>query len=229
VTDAVFSMDGDLAPLEGIVELARRIAPGCSSEAHATGVVGPAGRGLVAALGLERQVDVTVGMLGKALGSYGAFACCNAEIASFLVNRARTVIYSTALPPPALGAALAAVDLLREDHTMVGRLHPRARVLREQLACQGFTVEPGTMPIVPLMVGDPQKAVALADAALEKGVFAQAIGPPTVPAGTSRLRLVATAAHGEDELRAAARTLAAASRAVEPERIHINSERAEVP
>ena len=169
-------------------------------------------------------------MLGKALGSYGAFACCNAEIASFLVNRARTVIYSTALPPPALGAALAAVDLLCEDHTpLVGRRPARARVLREQLACQGFTVEPGTMPIVPLMVGDPQKAVALADAALEKRVFAQAIGPPTVPAGTSRLRLVATAAHGEDELRAAARTLAAASPAVEPERIHINSERAEVP
>jgi 8-amino-7-oxononanoate synthase len=230
VTDAVFSMDGDLAPLEGIVELARRHrARVVVDEAHATGVVGPAGRGLVAALGLERQVDLTVGTLGKALGSYGAFACCNAEIASFLVNRARTVIYSTALPPPALGAALAALDLLCEDHTLVGRLHARARVLREQLAHQGFAVEPGTMPIVPLMVGDPQKAVALADAALQKGVFAQAIRPPTVPDGTSRLRLVATAAHGEDELRAAARTLAAASRAVEPERIQINSERAEVP
>jgi glycine C-acetyltransferase/8-amino-7-oxononanoate synthase len=216
VTDAVFSMDGDLAPLVGIVELARRHAARVLvDEAHATGVIGARGRGLVAELGLEREVDVVIGTLSKALGSYGAFACCSREMASFLVNRARTVIYSTALPPPALGAALAALDLLEEDSDLVARLHSRAGTLRAELAAAGFPVEPGTMPIVPLIVGEPQEAVAMAEAALSDGVFAQAIRPPTVPQGTSRLRLVATAAHDVDDLRRAARTLAAvASRAM---------------
>ena len=101
VTDAVFSMDGDLAPLQGIVELARSHgARVVVDEAHATGVVGPGGRGLAAELSLERGVDVVIGTLGKALGSYGAFACCNTQTADYLVNRARTLIYSTALPPP---------------------------------------------------------------------------------------------------------------------------------
>jgi glycine C-acetyltransferase/8-amino-7-oxononanoate synthase len=211
VTDAVFSMDGDLAPLEGIARLARRHgARVLVDEAHATGVVGARGRGLVAELGLEDEVDVTIGTLGKALGSYGAFACCSAEMASFLVNRARTVIYSTALPPPALGAALAAVDLLEESPALMARLHARAGTLRTELAAAGFAVEPGWMPIVPLVIGDPREAVAVAEAALADGVFAQAIRPPTVPDGTSRLRLVATAAHDEDDLRAAARALATA-------------------
>lgn len=214
VTDAVFSMDGDLAPLEGIVELARRHgARVMVDEAHATGVVGEQGRGLVSALGLEREVDVTVGTLGKALGSYGAFACCGAQMARFLVNRARTLIFSTALPPPALGAALAALELLRTDRELVPTLHARARALRAQLAEAGLAVQPGAMPIVPLVIGDPHAAVAVADEALARGVLAQAIRPPTVPEGTSRLRLVATAAHGEGELRAAARIVAGAARA----------------
>jgi len=213
VTDAVFSMDGDLAPLEGIVELARRHgARVVVDEAHATGVVGPGGRGLVAQLGLEADVDVVIGTLGKALGSYGAFACASAELKSFLVNRARTLIYSTALPPPALGAALAALAMLREDPGIVTRLHALARALREQLAHEGFAVQPGTMPIVPVVVGEPQAAVDLAEEALARGVFAQAIRPPTVPDGTSRLRLVATGAHDETQLRDAARTLAEARR-----------------
>ncbi|MDQ3608758.1 MAG: 8-amino-7-oxononanoate synthase, partial [Actinomycetota bacterium] len=128
VTDAVFSMDGDSAPLEGIVELARRHgARVIVDEAHATGVVGPGGRGLVAELGLEREVDVTVGTLGKALGSYGAFAACSARMAAYLLNRARTAIFSTALPPPAAGAALAALGLLRDQPALVARLHANAR------------------------------------------------------------------------------------------------------
>ena len=143
-TDAVFSMDGDLAPLEGIVALARRHgARVVVDEAHATGVVGPGGRGLVAALGLEREVDVVVGTLGKALGSYGAFVCCDATIADFLVNRARTLIFSTALPPPAVGAALEALRLLRSEPGLVARAQGNARVLRAELAGHGFAVEPG--------------------------------------------------------------------------------------
>jgi glycine C-acetyltransferase/8-amino-7-oxononanoate synthase len=213
VTDAVFSMDGDLAPLQGIVELARRHgARVVVDEAHATGVVGPGGRGLVADLGLEHEVDVVIGTLGKALGSYGAFACCDARTADYLVNRARTMIYSTALPPPALGASLAALRLLRDEPEIVDRLHANARALREELALSGFGVEPGAMPIVPILVGDPGKAMALCEQALRRGTFAQAIRPPTVPDGTARLRAVAMAGHEEGDLRAAARDIAGAAR-----------------
>ncbi len=218
VTDAVFSMDGDLAPLEGIVELARHHrARVIVDEAHATGVVGPGGRGLVAELGLEQEVDVVVGTLGKALGSYGAFAACTRQMAAYLLNRARTAIFSTALPPPAAGAALEALRLVREQPTLLARLHANARTLRDALAAQGLPIPPGgdpTMPIVPLVIGDPHAAMGVCEAALADGVFAQAIRPPTVAPGTSRLRLVATAAHEQADLRAAAVTLgAAASRA----------------
>lgn len=208
VTDSVFSMDGDLAPLEGIVELARRHgARVIVDEAHATGVVGPGGRGLVAALGLEEEVDVLVGTLSKALGSYGGFACCDSPTASLLVNRARTLIFSTALPPPSVGAAREGLRIVREDPSVVERLRANARVLREELAAQGFAVEAGEMPIVPLVVGGPHEAMALCEAALAEGVFAQAIRPPTVPDGTARLRLVAMASHDPAELREAARLL----------------------
>ncbi len=208
VTDSVFSMDGDLAPLAGIVELAgHHGARVMVDEAHATGVVGPGGRGLVAALGLEGQVDVVVGTLSKALGSYGAFACCDSTTGSLLVNRARTLIYSTALPPPSVGAAREALRIVREEPSVVERLWANARVLREELAAQAFSVEAGEMPIVPLVVGEPREAMAMCEAALAEGVFAQAIRPPTVPDGTSRLRLVAMASHDPADLRDAARLL----------------------
>jgi 8-amino-7-oxononanoate synthase len=195
VTDAVFSMDGDVAPLAEIVALARG-ARVIVDEAHATGVIGATGRGLVAELGLQEQV-ITVGTLGKALGSYGAFVCCSAATADFLINRARTLIYSTALPPPCVGAALRALELM--DRELVGRLHANARVLRAALG-----EEVSDMPIIPLITGAPEDALALCAAALRAGAFAQAIRPPTVREGTSRLRIVATAAHEPDELRAAA-------------------------
>jgi len=208
VTDSVFSMDGEPAPLAGIVELARRHgARVIVDEAHATGVVGPGGRGLVAALGLEGEVDVVVGTLSKALGSYGAFACCDSVTASLLINRARTLIFSTALPPPSVGAAREALRIVREEPSVVERLRANARVLRDELAAQGFAVKEGEVPIVPLVVGDPHAAMALCEAALAEGVFAQAIRPPTVPDGTSRLRLVAMASHDPAELRDAARLL----------------------
>lgn len=211
VTDTVFSMDGDVAPLEGIVELARRHgARVVVDEAHATGVIGRSGRGLVAELGLEDEVDVVVGTLSKALGSYGAFACCSAEVAALLVNRARTLIFSTALPPASVGAALEALAILRDEPTRVTHLHANARTLRTALRAAGFDdVAPSDMPIVPLVVGDAAAALALCEAALDHGVFAQAIRPPTVPDGTSRLRLVAMASHAEEDLRAAAATLGA--------------------
>lgn len=211
VTDAVFSMDGDLAPLDGIVALARAYgARVLVDEAHATGVIGPGGRGLVAELGLEAQVDVVIGTLGKALGSYGAFACCSRETADFLVNRARSLIYSTALPPPSVAAARAALGILEGTPELVERVRANARLLRRELARHGFDVVSGEMPIVPLLTGSPESALALSETLLHEGIFAQAIRPPTVPAGTSRLRLVTIATHTEDTLRQAAAILAAA-------------------
>lgn len=195
VTDAVFSMDGDVADLAALVETGARVVV---DEAHATGVIGASGRGLVHELGLASQV-ITIGTLGKALGSYGAFVCCDARTADFLVNRARTLIYSTALPPPSVGAALRALELLPERVPM---LHENARVLRSALG-----VEVSDMPIVPLVLGSAEAALAASAEALAAGVFAQAIRPPTVPEGTSRLRLVATAAHSAADLRRAADVL----------------------
>ena len=216
VTDAVFSMDGDLAPLEGIVELADRFdARVLVDEAHATGVVGPEGRGLVRALGLELHVDVVIGTLSKALGSYGAFVCCRRPMADLLVNRVRTLIFSTALPPPSVAAALQAVRMVRDQPALVERLWSNARLLRRELCAHGFAVADGLMPIVPLIIGQPDRAMAVCEAALQRGVFAQAIRPPTVPVGTSRLRVVATAAHSEDDLRQSAAALADARRQVE--------------
>jgi len=204
-------MDGDLAPLAGIVELAQRHgARVVVDEAHTTGVVGPGGRGLVAALGLERTVDVVVGTLSKALGSYGAFVCCDPAMAEFLVNRARTLIFSTALPPPAVAAAGAALKIIRDQPAIVERLHRNSRQLRGEPAAGGFDVPTGETPIIPLIIGDPRAATAFCEAALQAGVFSQVIRPRTVPDGTSRLRLVAMATHSAQDLRTAAATLAAA-------------------
>jgi glycine C-acetyltransferase/8-amino-7-oxononanoate synthase len=215
VTDSVFSMDGDVAPLAEIVELAHRHGLRTMvDEAHATGALGPGGRGALADAGLTDQVDVIVGTLGKALGAYGAFVACDRTMARFLINTARTFIFSTALPPPAVAAALAALELLIERPGLVVRLGANAAALRDALEHEGFDVADSHTQILPLMVGDSGQAMDICEAALAQGVFAQAIRPPTVPAMTSRLRLAVMATHHEAELRAAAATLGAAARAV---------------
>jgi glycine C-acetyltransferase/8-amino-7-oxononanoate synthase len=211
VSDGVFSMDGDVAPLPEIVELARRYdARVMVDEAHGTGALGPGGRGAAAAAGLEDEVDVLVGTLGKALGSYGAYVCCDATMAEYLVNSARTLIFSTGLPPPAVAAALAALDLLRSQPQRVDKLQRNGRVLREALRAEGLDTGDSETQIVPLVMGDAAAAVAACEGALKQGVFAQAIRPPTVPEGTSRLRLAVMASHTAAELRQAAKALAAA-------------------
>jgi glycine C-acetyltransferase/8-amino-7-oxononanoate synthase len=214
VTDSVFSMDGDVAPLPEIVELAERYRVRVLvDEAHGTGALGPGGRGALAEAGVEDQVDVIVGTLGKALGSYGAFVACDKSMARFLLNAARTFIFSTALPPPAVAGALAALDLLEERPRRVDKLAANAAVLRAELEREGFDLAGSRTQIVPLVVGDAELAVEICETALARGVFAQAIRPPTVPPGTSRLRIAVMASHHEEELRFAARTLAQSARA----------------
>jgi 8-amino-7-oxononanoate synthase len=229
VTDSVFSMDGDVAPLPEIVELAHHYdARLVVDEAHATGVVGPGGRGAVADAGLEGEVDVVVGTLGKALGAYGAYVCCDARMAQYLVNSARPLIFSTALPPPAVAGALAALDLLERGRERVERLRANAAALRDELYAEGMDVPDWDTQIIPLVVGDATLAMTVCEAALERGVFAQAIRPPTVPEGTSRLRLAVMATHSASELRSAARILARTARQLGVPRVGEDRRRAPV-
>jgi glycine C-acetyltransferase/8-amino-7-oxononanoate synthase len=212
VTDAVFSMDGDVAPVAQLVELARR--HDCRllvDEAHATGALGPGGRGAVAEAGLSGEVDLVVGTLGKALGSYGAYVCAGARLLDLLVNTARPFIFSTAPPPPVLGAALAALVLLDGQPGMVAQLRRNGAILRDALASRGLDLGASRTQIVPVVVGDATRAMALCERALEHRVFAQAIRPPTVPHGSSRLRLSVMANHRADELCTAANVIAQAA------------------
>ncbi len=182
VTDSVFSMDGDVAPLGELVELAQRHGLRMLvDEAHCTGALGPGGRGALAEAGLTDYVDLIVGTLGKALGSYGAFVACDESMARYLLNAARTFIFSTALSPPAAAAALAAVELLEEQPRRVRKLAANAAVLRAELEREGFDLRGARTQIVPLVVGEAQLAMQICEAALARGVFAQAIRPPTVP------------------------------------------------
>jgi 8-amino-7-oxononanoate synthase len=213
VTDSIFSMDGDIAPLQEIVELAHAFGARVAvDEAHATGTYGPDGRGALAQAGLEREVDAIVGTLGKSLGSYGAYVCGEEPLIRYVLNAARSFIFSTAPAPPAIAGALAALELLRERPHRVERLAANARALRRSLASEGFAVETDDMHIVPLVVGDELDTLRLCHAAIEQGVFAQAIRPPTVAAGSSRLRLAAMASHTASDMRLAAGVLARAAR-----------------
>ena len=213
VTDGVFSMDGDVAPLAELSELAKR--HGCRlmvDEAHATGAIGPGGRGSVAAAGLSGEVDVVMGTLGKALGSYGAYVCANRETTDYLLNTARSFVFSTALPPSVAAAGLAALELLESQPERVERLAANARTLRDALAGEGLGTDGTETQIVPLPVGDAATAMDLCERILERGVFAQGIRPPTVPEGSSRLRFTVMSTHRREDLERAAKLIGSAAR-----------------
>jgi 8-amino-7-oxononanoate synthase len=221
VTDSVFSMDGDVAPLSELVELADRYeAILIVDEAHATGVFGPQGRGLVAELSrLPSGGLVKIGTLSKALAAQGGFVCGPQVLIRFLVNRARSYIFSTALSIPAAAAARAALQLVQREPERCAQLHRLARLLRSRLQQLGIwprcypghwspTLTEMVSPIVPIVVGDAQRAVALSRALQEKGFLVPAIRPPSVPEGTSRLRISLSAGHTESEVLTLADTLA---------------------
>jgi len=201
VTDSVFSMDGDLAPLGEIVEVARRHrAIVMIDEAHGVGVLGAAGAGLAAQLGLEREIDVHVGTLSKALGAYGAYVAGSRALTDYLLNRSRSFIYSTGLAPAMAAASRAAIGLLRAEPGRIARLWENASYLRAALERIGFAIAPTETPILPVIVGESADAVALAAKLMERGVYVVAIRPPTVPRGTARLRVTPTAAHSRADL-----------------------------
>ncbi len=214
VTDAVFSLDGDVAPLEDIVELAHRHrVRTLVDESHGLGSLGPGGRGALAAHGLEDQVDVLLGTLGGALGSYGAFAACDRVITQYLLQAARTLAFASAPAPPAVAGALAALALLEDRPRLVDKLHVNAAALREGLVAEGFDLRGARTHILSLTLGEPEPTLRTAEVALARGVFAQAVVPPATRGPGSCLRLTTMATHRAEELRAAAPVLGEAARA----------------
>lgn len=205
VTDSIFSMDGDFAPLREIVGIARQFEAAIMiDEAHAVGVIGPGGAGLAAEFGLEKEIDIHIGTLSKALGAYGAYIAGSAVLIDFLINRSRSFIYTTGLPPAIAAAAAAAIEVMRAEPERIRRLWENASYLRERLMAEGFGFAPTQSPILPLIVGEAQAAVQMARRLFERGVYVVAIRPPTVPAGTARLRITPIADHSRDDLDEAA-------------------------
>jgi len=204
VTDSVFSMDGDIAPLQEIAALAERYgAMVMVDEAHATGVLGATGAGAVELLGVHDRITVQMGTLGKALGCFGAFVAGSRRLIDFLVNSARSLIYTTALPPPVMAAASAALTLLESEPERRARVLAHAARLRDGLRGLGYDVPFAGTPIVPVMIGDATQTMSLCERLLAAGIFVQGIRPPTVPAGTARLRATTMATHAVGDIDAA--------------------------
>lgn len=201
VTDAVFSMDGDLAPLPELAALAERHdAMLMVDEAHATGVLGSRGAGAVELYGLEGRVPVIMGTLSKALGSAGGFVAGPRALAEYLRNRARGFVFTTALAPAAAGAALAALDIVEQEPWRRTRVLGLAKRLAAGFSALGYRVLPTQSAVVPVLVGDARRAVALSEALLRRDVFCPAIRPPTVRQGQSRLRVTPMATHTDDQI-----------------------------
>jgi 8-amino-7-oxononanoate synthase len=214
VTESVFSMDGDLAPLKEIGSLCAQYgALLLVDEAHATGVFGPYGSGLVREHGLENKVDISMGTLSKALGSYGGFVACSEQLRHWFINRARSFIYSTALPPSVVAAALEALRILESKPTLGRELLRRASTFRERLQKAGFNTGNSASQIIPIIIGENKKALLLAERLRKQNILATAIRPPSVPEGTARIRLSVTLAHSESDLEQAAEQIIEAARA----------------
>ncbi|MGE4179059.1 MAG: aminotransferase class I/II-fold pyridoxal phosphate-dependent enzyme [Limisphaerales bacterium] len=203
VTESVFSMDGDRAPLREIVQLKERHGAWLMvDEAHATGIAGPGRRGVIEELGLEGRVEIPMGTLGKALGAAGGFVTGSTALVEYLLNRSRTFVFSTAPPAATAAAAAAAVAVVRSEEgaERVARLQSNLSMLHRSLAEDGWTLPAPVSPILPLAVGDENDAVRLAAALNDEGFLVPAIRYPTVPRGKARLRVTVSADHGPDDL-----------------------------
>jgi 8-amino-7-oxononanoate synthase len=218
VTESIFSMDGDLAPLADIVSVCERFGAWLAvDEAHAAGIFGPGGAGVAAELGLTDRVDVHIGTLGKALGSFGAYVAGSSRLVELLVNRARSFIFTTGLPPSAAAAAKAAIEICEEEPDRARGLLERARGLGMRLRDAGLGVPHADSQILPVVIGRAEETVAVAERLLDAGVYVAAIRPPTVPANTSRLRVSLMATHAPEDIAVAERAIVhAAGKAAAP-------------
>lgn len=202
VTDSLFSMDGDLAPLPDLIRLKKRY--GCYlvlDEAHGTGVYGANGRGVAEHFGLMDQIDIHIGTLSKAVGSFGGFVAGRRPLIEFLINHARPFIFETALPPSICAASERGLDLIEKEVSLRSRLRENVLRLRSQLLGNGASILGDEFsPIIPLMLGEEAKALETARALLEKGFLVPAVRYPTVPRGKSRLRITISAVHSPEQI-----------------------------
>lgn len=206
VSDSVFSMEGDLADLPGLVSLCRRYD--CRlmlDEAHATGVLGCRGGGLVehfqeSGAARPEEIELLMGTLSKALGSFGGFVACSASTRDYLINRCRPFIFATALPPAVVGAALAGLELIRPPSEVRERLRSNMRLMRSRLAQHGLGCGQGRTSIFPVLLGSEERALEVSQRLLDRGFLVAAIRPPSVPQGTSRLRITVTASHSAAQI-----------------------------
>jgi 8-amino-7-oxononanoate synthase len=215
VTEAVFSMEGDIAPIDDLLSLARKYGAALVlDEAHATGVLGPQGRGVAAEHGCEREILAIVHTCGKALASAGAFVCGGHALKDFLVNRARTFIFSTAMPPYFARQIQAALELAREADVERAHLREIAAALREELSARGFDCGTSATHIVPVMLGTNEMALHVASELQQSGFAVRAIRPPTVPEGGARVRFSLTSRITLDDIRRLALAMDAACKSL---------------
>ncbi|MBI4166139.1 MAG: glycine C-acetyltransferase [Acidobacteria bacterium] len=201
ITDGVFSMDGDIAPLPALVALAEKY--GCImmiDDAHSSGVLGRNGRGTVDHYNLHGRVDIQVGTLSKAIGALGGYVCSTRDVIEFLYNRARPFLFSTSHPPSVAATCIAAFDVLEEEPQLIEKLWSNTRFFKEGLKRRGFNTGVSETPITPVRVGDAALAHEFSRQLFQEGVFAMGIGFPTVPVGKARIRTIVTATHTEEEL-----------------------------
>ena len=201
VTDTVFSMDGDLAPLPDIVRIAHEYnAMVMADEAHGTGVFGENGRGVVEHFNLDKKVNIIMGTLSKAVGSLGGFVTGNSDLISYLRNKARTFMYTTALPPAACAASIAGIKLIQRDHSLRESLWRNVHYVKDRLKLLSLNVTSLESPIIPIIIGNAKKAVDISGFLFESGILIPAIRPPTVPDESSRLRVTIMATHTRADL-----------------------------
>src|SRR6202163_3568179 len=201
ITDGVFSMDGDIAPLPRLVEIAESYgAIMMIDDAHSSGVLGRNGRGTVDHFGLHGRVDIQVGTLSKAIGVLGGYVCGSRNLIDFLYARARPFLFSTSHPPAVAAACLAAFDVLEEEPSLIENLWSNTRYFKKALSDSGLDTGMSETPITPIMVGDAHRAVEYSRNLFAEGLLATAIGFPTVPEGKARVRTIVTATHTSDEL-----------------------------
>lgn len=201
ITDGVFSMDGDIAPLRDIVELAERYgAATYVDDAHASGVLGRNGRGSVDHWDLNGRVDVQIGTFSKAFGAQGGYVAGIQPLRDFLIHKARPFLFSNALPPSVIATCLAGLDVLENEPQLIDKLWENTRYFKGALAKLGFDIGHSETPITPVIVGSGERAFQLSDRLFQEGVFAQGIGYPTVPEAKSRVRTIVTAAHTKENL-----------------------------
>ena len=201
VTDTVFSMDGDIAPLPDIVRIAHKYnAMVMADEAHGTGVFGENGRGVVEHFNLSKKVSIVMGTLSKAVGSLGGYVSGDADLINFLRNKARPFMYTTALPPAVCAASIAGIKLIRKNPSLRKSLWNNVRYLKKELDLLNFNLIPSESPIIPILIGDAKKAVDMSKLLYKKGILIPAIRPPTVPTRSSRLRMTVMSTHTRKDL-----------------------------